>query len=301
MRTIAPTTLAVLLLCSVFASGCRHGGTDSASAVLPTPGVEITQANAQELALLTLRSAFGFVDAADVGSRLAFTRPVAPALLAASLSTTDYGPDGGDVLRAWDDHDGDQRLSAGDSVLSVFHGYADRGKTFDGIVMFEAIEVIGVPPDVGVASGRLSLVDLQVMSDAGLAMFTGSMPCRREFRATVELLQLDLDTDLEVDGATLRSGTTIAFNRYPLTDTFAMLADGALVVDGAPGTVLFATSVPFSGLGFLPDPYAGELVLRGTQRRTIEARVMSLTSLRIQADLDGNGKVDETVMATWPL
>ncbi|MBL8728475.1 MAG: hypothetical protein JNM25_08600 [Planctomycetes bacterium] len=320
MRATVPITFSALV-CTLVSSGCSGSNDGGASTLLPTPGVEITQANAQDLALRTLRSAFGFVDAAEVGSNLAFAAPPLPSqvalatvaaalasgspasavLLPASVSSTAEGPEGGQVLRAWEDQDGDGRLSPGDSILSVLTAYGDRGRSFSGIVMLDVFAVTGVPPLVGVTSGRLSLVNLTVTSDAGTAAFAGSMQFRRETRLTVELFEMVLDADLEVDEATLQAGTRIAFNRYPQTETFAMFADGSLLVDGSPGAVVFATSVPFSGLSFLPDPYAGELVLSGGQRRTITARVMSLTTLRIQADLDGDGKVDETAMSTWPL
>lgn len=283
----------------------KHGG---APAIAPTPGIAIEQANASDLALLTLQSVFGFIDAVAAGSSLLLAEPPPPnpmgppPVFTSPVTVTDFGPEGGEVLRSWEDHDGNQRLSPGDTVLSVLNGYAEGGKSYSGIVMVAVEAIIGVPPivDAGVARGRLSMVNLAVSAANGTKVWNGSMRFVRERRSTVDLLQVELDSAILADGATLRPGTRIARDFYAPIN-FTLAADGSLGVEGATGDLVFETDRVLNAFDFLPQPYTGLVNLFGNGGAEIRVTATDTFQLRIDSDLDGDGEIDETSTTAWPL
>lgn len=303
-----PRTVSVLAL-SLVAAACSSKHTDTAT-VAPTPGIQIDQANATHLALLAVRSVFGFIDGVAAGSNLQFAVPPAPPtptnpapVFTSPVVVTEFGPEGGDAFRSWEDVDGDEHLSPGDTVLSVLHAYGEGGRTYDGIVMVEVEAITGVPPlvDAGEARGRLTMVNLGIGTSNGTTVFNGSMRFRRERRTTVDLLQVELDGALEVDGATLLAGTRITRDSYPLIERLALAADGALLVEGSPGELVFENGGVFAAFNFLPQPYTGGMKLFGSGGSTIEIVATETFALRIDSDLDADGDVDETTTTTWPL
>ena len=64
------------------------------------------------------------------------------------------------------------------------------------------------------------------------------------------------------------------------------------------GSVDYTTTTPFSGvLGEYPN--AGVLVVTGANNASLTLTTIDNVSVQIEADYDGNGSIDETIMTTW--
>ncbi len=318
---MAVKTLLALLPVSLFSLGCSNGHGEAAP---PTPGVQISMANAQEVAKLAIQAAFGLADVGNIGSGvLLVPQPanmaaaglsamverrvgdllVGEVLLTAAVSQTLTGPAGGQVIHTWDDRDGDQKLSAGDTFLSAFTDYGDRGLLLSGVVMVDELTVTGTPPTSqqwGIA-GRMTFVNLAVTADGGDPVtLAGSLRFRREQRVTVETLALQLDSAFVVGSTVLQPGNTIGYNVYPVEYAFALSAKGAVQVEGIDGLIRYETKHPFTGITLFSYPWAGELEVHGAGDSLISVRMIDYTSmLEIEVDADGDGEVDETIAADW--
>lgn len=311
----------VLFPVALFAAGCSHGH-DAAAPV--TPGVQITPANAQEVATLALRAAFGLANVGSVTGGLLTHQPApAPALLdvkaivehhvdemvvqslllPASISDTVPGPGGGQVIHTWEDSDGSGTITTGDSFVSAYTDYQDGAQVLNGVVTVDPVAVFGQPPD-GLTwgiSGRMNFVNLEVaVGTAEPQAIAGTVRFTREHRQTVDVLDLDLDTGLVVGTTALQAGTTIAYDVFPAEYGFAMSARGAVQVDGVDGLIEFETRQVFTGLTLLGYPWAGSLEVRGAGGGLITVTMVDYTSaLKIEIDADGDGEAEETVDADW--
>jgi hypothetical protein len=207
------------------------------------------------------------------------------------------------VIHTWEDNDGSETISTGDSFVSAFTDYHDGAQVLNGVVTVDPVAVFGQPPD-GLTwgiSGRMNFVNLEVTVGAAEPQaIAGSLRFTRERRQTVDLLDLDLDTGLVVGTTVLQAGNTISYNVYPAAYGFAMSARGAVAVDGVDGLIEFETKQVFTGLTLLPYPWAGSLEIRGDGGSLITVTMVDYTSsLTIEIDADGDGEVEETVDADW--
>jgi hypothetical protein len=64
------------------------------------------------------------------------------------------------------------------------------------------------------------------------------------------------------------------------------------------GAVSYTTPVVFESLGEA-YPYAGELLIRGANNATLRLIALDEANVRIEADYDGDGAIDETTDTTW--
>lgn len=319
----AVKTLLALFPVSFLTLGCSGGGGGDAAPV--TPGVQITTENAQQVAKRAIQAAFGLADVGNIGSGLVVVpQPMdtpsgslmsmvqqqvgsvlaGETLLAAagSASQTLAGPEGGQVIHTWEDRDGDEQLSDGDTFVSAFTDYGARGLVLNGVVLVDEVTVTGTPPTSqqwGVA-GRMTFVNLDVAAGGDPTTLAGSLRFRRENRVTTEVLDLDLDRGFRVGDAVLQPGNTIGYNTYPIEYAFLLAARGAVQVDGIDGLITYETTQPFTGLTLFTYPWAGELEVRGAGKSTIVVRMTDYTSMFvIEIDVDGDGEVDETIDGDW--
>jgi len=318
--TAKKTSLLVYLSLPLFAVACRNG---SASPAPLTPGVQITSANAQEIAVLALGAAFGLAEVGEVGTGvLALQLPgpiarvdlrrmigrrvdellLAPAVLPASVSSTLPGPGGGQVIHTWEDRDGDERVSTGDAFVSAFTDYVDGQVELSGVVTVDQVVVAGTPPSGTSWSigGRMTLVNLEVGNGDDTTTVVGSLRFVREQRPTVILTKLELDRGLAVGGMSLQPGNVIGYDEFPIDYAFSMTSRGAVEVAGIDGLLLYETTAPFTGITLFDYPWAGELQVRGAGSSLITIRMTDYTSmLEIEVDADGDGEIDETIEADW--
>ncbi|MEO6594372.1 MAG: hypothetical protein ABIP94_06435 [Planctomycetota bacterium] len=308
----------LLMACSMIACSSKH----SSPEVAPIPSVEITAANALDVSRAALHAAFGLASVAASGAtvlnaippmttsaaslttlveyrlvELTTTRFTLPVLLTENLP----GQGSGHVLRTIDDRDGNQRVSTGDEVAITFVGYAENAMTLDGTMVLDQITVQGDPLEgfTWIIACRLSFVNLQVALGDITEVVNGSLRCRIEKRATVAILELQIEAGLAVGGTTLMPGNTLTYNRYSLDYSVAKFARGAVLDQAVGGLVLFETKEPFTGpLGY-PFSGAGVMKVRGAGGSRIVITVLDLSNVEIAVDADGDGEVDETRVLEW--
>lgn len=318
--TFPKIPLLVRFVLPLFAVACHDGSSPSQPS---TPGVQITGANAEQIAVLALDAAFGLAQVGDVGSGVLALRLPGPlarvdlrrligrrvdelvlvsSALPASLSETLPGPGGGQVMRTWEDRDGNERVSSGDTFVSAFAGYVDGDVRLSGVVTVDELVVSGTPPSSTSWSmqGRMTLVGLEVGTGDESTTVSGSLRFGRERRPTVILTGLELDRGLVAGGMSLQRGNVITYNEYPIDYAFAMSSRGAVQVAGVEGLVRYETKAPFTGITLFDYPWAGELEVRGLGNSRITVRMIDYTSmLVIDVDADGDGEIDETIEADW--
>ena len=64
------------------------------------------------------------------------------------------------------------------------------------------------------------------------------------------------------------------------------------------GEVTYETPVAFVALGDA-YPHVGELLVTGANNATVRLIAVDEVNVRIEADYDGNGTIDETIDTTW--
>lgn len=315
-RLLLSLPFAVVAACS--------GGNSAEAPPPPTPGVEVTPDNAVDVANLTLRTAFAMADFAELAARFekvliplppeppetpapavltaVAEHPALQTVLAASLSTIVFGPEGGQVLYAWEDRDDDEVVTPGDSFVASFSGYGERGKLFQGIVTMEIVETFGLPRLNGWARGRMTFVDTSVSIDFVPLPFAGSVLFERERRPGVDLLHVDVDNGIQIEDGVLEPGSTLDVLYYPFFgEALFYSAAGSVTGDTLTGSVPFATDLAFNGYTFLPDPISGVMTMLGAGDAVIEANMLNASTLRIRTDVDGDGEFEESVDTVWPL
>lgn len=295
MRTHAP--LFVLAI-----AACSNGG--STATVVPT--ARIDNADPLLVAGASVKALFGVADNASIfASQLELYAPDAVAV---------PGPEGGEVMLALDDRDGNGVLSTGDACTAAFANFGIDGRFLSGVAVLDGITIAGPFDEYQphTVTGRLRFLGLSIATGNGTFTLTGSLSLRREVRPTVRLLTLVALTDVAYGEVVLRAGTEISRNEY-LTDGVSAWADGnrgwfvdgELSVPGVTGMLGVETTVPFTGIPVLPAPYGGTLEMKGQGNRKIVARMrtfaeaMTLGSMRVEVDRDGDRKFDETLTTTW--
>lgn len=314
------TSLAVAVPLLLLAAACSRG---SSSAVVATPGAQITAENAEQVALLAIEAAFGFTPIGAVGSGLLAVAPpaapaplqlgnvvarrvdellFAPAVLAGAVSQTLAGPDGGQVILTWEDRDGDQKVSTGDTFVSAFTAWRDGELELSGVLTVDGTVVAGTPPSSQYWSiaGRMTFVNLTVGTGADAVTIAGAVQFRRERKPTVESTRLEIDQGLAFGDALLQSGTALGYDEFPAEFAFSLSSRGAVQVPDLDGELRYETTQVFTGITLFGYPWAGVLEVRGAGDSLITVRMVDFTStISIEVDADGDGEVDETLTADW--
>lgn len=314
------TPLVAALPLMVLATACSRGSPPAGG---QAPGAHITAENAEQIALLAIRSAFGFTPVGEIGSGLLALQPAAaPAQLrlehivarridemwlASLLPTgtaplTMAGPDGGQVIRVWEDVDGDEQISSGDTLVIAFTAYRDGPLELDGVLTIDGIVVAGTPPtsQSWSVAGRMTFAELEVGSAGDAVTIVGSLRFHRERKPTVESTRLLLDHGLRFGDAELQPGTTLGYDEFPAEFAFALSSRGAVQAPGVEGVLRYETTQVFSGITLFGHPWAGVLEVRGEGTSRIVVRMVDFTStIAIDVDADGDGMVDETLTTDW--
>ncbi len=282
--------LRIVLLALVTTAACSNGGGGGAEdPTLPT--AQISAANAVTATQITMKTAFGLADA------VAVVVEQLPALTAGAAP----GPEGGQVLRTFVDRDGDATVSTGDECTFTFAGYVEQGITWNGAVRVDRIEVQGPLPDgyTSELDAHVEFLGVALSRGATVDMLSGDLRVRRENRLTVRLLGIDVDEPFAVGVRTLRPGTRLDRNDFPLFFARSWTANGTAESDGVAGSLAFTTEVPFTGLTFSQYPWAGMLGILGRGSSVTVKAIDYTTNLMVEVDADDDGEVDETIDTTW--
>jgi hypothetical protein len=265
--------------------------------------VRIDAGNALAVASSAYRTAFDPVRAARIATAFfAVPPPEPPATGGSEVVERDLpGPEGGSATYTWHDRNRDERYSSGDQFTIAFTDYGVDGRVLDGTAQFDDVAIEG---DVthGLAwilSADLQMLGLHCTSGATDTLLDGHFRCRREKRATVEMLSLEPESDVPVGTRTLHPGSDVARNDYVIDFSMGLFADGTFTDPLLGGTLAFRTDTPMTGIQFMADPSTGEFTVHGADGTTLTVVPIDFFTLEIQVDENGDGEVDVTIPAAW--
>ncbi len=294
--------LAVTSLVSLCCAACDSGGSAKTPAVVQ-PSVAITEENAVEVA----GAAYGMFDLvriARIAATFLATPPPEPPAVAVSpgvVVQTLSGPQGGEGVFTWIDHDSDTRYSTGDSFAISLAAYADGGLELTGAIVFDGVVTVGdvLEGFAWTITARIGFVSLRVVAEGFETTLNGSMLFEREKRATVTLLTLDADSDIAYGGRMLQAGSMLARNEYLIDFSMALFADATLEDPVLGGVLRFSTDTPLTGVQVMPDPWAGSLRVEGGNASVMDVAAVDLMNAELQVDLEGDEVIDVLVPVAW--
>ncbi len=92
--------------------------------------------------------------------------------------------------------------------------------------------------------------------------------------------------------------TSVTENASMFPSSYTTDAMGTITSTQFDGSVTYDTPVPFESIGEA-YPYTGELLVTGANNATLRLIALDEVNVRIEADYDGDGAVDETIDTTW--
>ncbi len=92
--------------------------------------------------------------------------------------------------------------------------------------------------------------------------------------------------------------TSVTENASMFPSSYTTDAMGTITSTQFDGSVTYDTPVPFESIGEA-YPYTGEMLVTGANNATLRLIALDEVNVRIEADYDGDGAVDETIDTTW--
>jgi len=299
-------SMALVLLASCGGNG---GGGTTPSPAPNTATLPITADNAQDITVAVFEAVTSTIDIIDIvdligipaisGTNSGLAAPVPSDILMVIACDT------GEATVTWNDADNNSVISTGDTFDVVFDMcfFADSGATLTGATSLTNMVVTG-DPITQIAPWGLAITfgfdNLSATDDGGLATINGS-------------LDLDLGSDdnvivnLSIGTASLSaqaSGITETLSDYVLTQTLDLNAltqvistSGTLTSTLLEGNVTFETLQDFIVFGD-DNPSAGQLLIRDSSSSVL-VTVRDNISIQLEIDLNLDGTIDETIVATW--
>lgn len=283
-----------------FAAACSNGGSSPAPTL--TADVRLDADNATSAAAAVYRTSLLPLRVARVLGGFFAVEPEEGAgngLVARELQ----GPEGGTAIFTWDDRDGDGTYSTGDAFAVACDHYVEFGLDLTGSATFEDCRIVGevVAGLNWTIDATLRLAGIEVVTGNITEQLEGSFVFAREKRQTVNLLSLDPagGGELAAGARTLLPGYSLVRNDYVTDFRMGLFVDGAIDDPTLGGRLTFTTEQPLLGLGALPDPSSGELVVHGGGGTSVTLVPLDFFTLELQVDEDGDGEVDVVVPAEW--
>lgn len=283
-----------------FAAACSNGGSSPAPTL--TADVRLDADNATSAAAAVYRTSLLPLRVARVLGGFFAVEPEEGAgngLVAREIQ----GPEGGTAIFTWDDRDGDGTYSTGDAFAVACDHYVEFGLDLTGSATFEDCRIVGevVAGLNWTIDATLRLAGIEVVTGNITEQLEGSFVFAREKRQTVNLLSLDPagGGELVAGARTLLPGYSLVRNDYVTDFRMGLFVDGAIDDPTLGGRLTFTTEQPLLGLGALPDPSSGELVVHGGGGTSVTLVPLDFFTLELQVDEDGDGEVDVVVPAEW--
>jgi len=213
------------------------------------------------------------------------------------------GPEGGTAIFTWDDRDGDGSYSTGDAFAVACDHYVEFGLDLTGNASFDGCRIVGEVV-VGLnwtIDATLRLDGIEVLTGNITEQLEGSFVFARERRQTVNLLSLEPagNGELVAGSRTLLPGYSLVRNDYVTDFRMGLFVAGSIDDATLGGRLTFSTEQPLLGLGALPDPSSGELVVQGGGGTSVTMVPLDFFTLELQVDDDGDGEVDEVLQTEW--
>ena len=308
--TVYQVTFLALL---VTLASCGGSGGGGAAAPPPPPNtatLPITADNAQDItesALEAVTSSVDLIDIANViglpvigGANQASAQPAFGGVVAQITAC-----DTGEVTTTWNDADDNLQVSTGDTFDTQFDMciLQDPGLTIDGISTIDNVVVTGDPANQVVPWGLVAtfgFIDLTATDSIDTVTINGDLDVDISSDDNVvvnasvgsALLTVDMDSGVESLSDYL---VTYVIDQNTLTQVIS--GEGTLTSDILEGSITFTTLENFMVMGD-DNPSSGQLLISDSSSSVL---VIVLDNLNVQLDIDLNldGTIDQTIMATW--
>lgn len=295
-------------------AGCGGGGGGGDGGA----GIDVTQANEDALAHAAAVAVQGgllldWTDAATAGARDTALRVLrVPALRAQrEVAKAVWGPEeeqcdvSGKRFVTWDDRDNNLELSVGDALTGQFDACEDfAGEFMTGTA---ALTITEASTAGGAATASFTNLAVSVPAVQRSVTYNGTGTLRvNETSPTSALIQLSVPESLKVqatspsfeDTITLRSGYTVESVFDWAAGTSTTTAGGDIVSDSAGGLVKLKTLSAIVQDESASFPRAGVVQLLG-RTGSLTLTALDINQVRIEADYDGNGTVDNSRDEDW--
>ena len=196
-------------------------------------------------------------------------------------------------------------LAAGDFFNIDWNNCDDgQGQVVDGLLEFSITSFEGDATTGGSLLGiTLTLTAFQVTEGANFYSADGDVSLTLDSRTPpVSVATMSGSTfTVGSNGSTetlSNFSTTVTENAGMFPSSYTTDAMGTITSTQFDGSVTYDTPVAFESIGDA-YPYAGELLVTGADNATLRLIALDEVNVRIEADYDGDGAVDETIDTTW--
>ena len=316
------STLLVLTL-----GACGGGGSTTATITPPVAAAVINSANAETVAARSADVALqsgglgGFIEltgltATSTGgvSKLSAvqtaSRMVKATVSSSVISQVPFGPVtepcavSGSITISGDIANPDA-LAAGDFFNIDWNNCDDgQGQVIDGLIVYSITSYEVDATTGGSLLGiSLTLTAFQVTEGADFYSADGDVSFTLDTRTPpISVATMSSSTfTVSSNGSTetlSNFSTTVTENAGMFPSSYTTDAMGTMTSTQFDGSVTYDTPVPFESIGEA-YPYTGELLVTGANNATLRLIALDEVNVRIEADYDGDGAVDETIDTTW--
>lgn len=192
-------------------------------------------------------------------------------------------------------------VSPGDEVTIVFDECADGEAVIDGTFSMTVVAFSGsletgtysMSASVDLAAFESVAEEETVAIDGAAALAIEAALPRLEFRLSSDSLVIETNGSLHAltDYSLVQSVDAV-------TGDYSIEASGRVSSSRFEGEALFETVEPFVGFAGL-HPHIGELLITGDGGATIRAITLDDAFVRIEVDLDGDGRADFNEDVAW--
>lgn len=198
-------------------------------------------------------------------------------------------------------------LTEGDTITAVFDGCDDGdGFLIDGRL---AMTVAAVEGDIFFDDVFLLTMDM-VLTDLTVTAEGESVSADGDLVYTLDALDFPaIAIALSGDSLSVtEAGRTISFRNFDQTlevnpgmvpTSFIARANGRLRSSALGGSVDYETVAPIRASGEDNPPYTGEVLVSGANSSQVRIVVVSVETVRLEIDVQGDGVVDEYIDTTW--
>ena len=218
----------------------------------------------------------------------------------------------GNVTIELNDADNSGALSAGDSASFSFNACSSgQGESIDGGLSLRVASVSGpnVSGTLTYSQLRLSTLDASFAINGSVNLVYTEVGSLATYRSVVGAggLSTLVTAQMFSDELTLRAGfeqliTSDSAAVAPGTSMFGLntaSVNGDLTATSLGGIISVVTVTPFQRYAVDPYPRAGQLTVAGAVGSRLRVTALSVTTVRIELDADGNGSYEQSRDVAW--
>jgi hypothetical protein len=197
-------------------------------------------------------------------------------------------------------------LTVGDTITANFDNCDDGdGFLIDGRLALTIADVEGdVFTDVFLLALDMDMTSLSVTAEGETVAADGDLAYTLDTLEYPTILTALSGAELNVT----QTGRSLTFRNFDQTlevdagmvpTTYAAEANGRLRSSTLGGSVDYETTVPIQASGVDNPPNTGEVLVSGADNSQVRIVIVSVETVRLEIDTEGDGVVDEYIDTTW--